>query len=107
LSLSIRSAGPQQPVSAAPDAASPAPAADAPQPQGVPPAIATVAGAAQTLAKAASAIAGKPAAHRDPGTVWAVDVSPALGMTEAPPAAAAKPPMRVFQGASDVKEFKF
>jgi pilus assembly protein CpaB len=43
---------------------------------------------------------------RDPGTVWAVDVSPALGVTrEAPPPSGGS--MRVFQGAADVKEFKF
>lgn len=49
---------------------------------------------------------GKPAAHHAPGTVWAVDVSPALGVTEAgPPANGGS--MRVFQGSADVKEFKF
>jgi pilus assembly protein CpaB len=102
LSLSIRSAGPQQTASAAPDAANPGQAPGTPAgsaPGGAP-------GAIQALAKAANAVAGKGAAHRDPGTVWAVDVSPALGMTEAPPAAASSS-MRVFQGAADVKEFKF
>ncbi|HET6606874.1 MAG TPA: Flp pilus assembly protein CpaB [Rhodopila sp.] len=44
--------------------------------------------------------------HQDPGTVWAVDVSPALGVTTgAPPVNGGS--MRVFQGAADVKEFKF
>jgi pilus assembly protein CpaB len=44
--------------------------------------------------------------HQGPGTVWAVDVSPALGVTgTAPPVTGGT--MRVFQGASDVKEFKF
>ncbi len=44
----------------------------------------------------------------DTGTVWAVDVSPALGVTQAaPPAPPAASSMRVFQGSGDVKEFKF
>ena len=101
LSLSIRSAGSQQTASAVPDAAGQGPA----QGGALPPAVAATVGAAQALAKGANAIAGKEG-HKDPGTVWAVDVSPALGMTEAPPAAATGS-MRVFQGAADVKEFKF
>ena len=51
----------------------------------------------------AKAPAGK---HQDPGTVWAVDVSPALGVTNAAPPVSGGS-MRVFQGAADVKEFKF
>jgi pilus assembly protein CpaB len=96
LSLSIRSAGLEQ---TAPEAASPGLGPT------MPPAVAAAVGAARALAKAADAVTGK-GGHHDPGTVWAVDVSPALGMTETPPAAAANS-MRVFQGAADVKEFKF
>jgi pilus assembly protein CpaB len=59
--------------------------------------------AGHPLNAAAQAAEGK---GGDPGTVWAVDVSPALGVThEAPPASGGS--MRVFQGAADVKEFKF
>lgn len=53
----------------------------------------------------ADTLSSPPAPRQPGGTVWAVDVSPALGLARAP-----APPdevVRVFQGAGEVKEFKF
>jgi hypothetical protein len=44
--------------------------------------------------------------HPEPKTVWAVDVSPALGVTNTAPAPTGNM-IRVYQGSGDVKEFKF
>lgn len=45
-------------------------------------------------------VAGKP---KEPGTTWAMDVSPAIGAEAGTPAGV----MRIFQGADAVKEFRF
>jgi pilus assembly protein CpaB len=85
LSVSVRSAGLQQVAGA------------------------TLPGGGKEAGKDGAKDAGKDAGKtgHDSGTVWAVDVSPALGVTETPPPPPAASTMRVFQGSGDVKEFKF